>query len=68
MSTESEGFVKLTRTQRADRLLERLEHGPQGHLWDTNDEARQALHRWLDTWITPAVIDLIPELKPYRTK
>jgi hypothetical protein len=52
-----------TRKQKAEELLRRLERGPS--IGDPAAEARVRL--WIDTWITPIVTVLVPELRPKRT-
>ncbi len=58
-----------TRRDRANMLLQMLEKGPalttlQKTL--TPEEAVAGMKRWLDTWITPEVKRLVPELQQRR--
>lgn len=62
-----------TRKQHAIELLERLRRGPSlpknqpGLPFGTRDtDAEYNVHLWLDTWIIPAVIALVPELKEFK--
>ena len=57
-----------TRKTRADELLRMLKRGPILNHIITSDpytpaKASREVKAWLDTWITPLVQDLVPELK-----
>ena len=58
---------KLTRKQRAEKLIEQLERGPSIGPWangcPTEAEIEERARLWLRSWITPQVRLLVPELK-----
>jgi len=59
--------ISNTRKERAAELYGRLLRGPTlsniGADPFTPERATADVRRWLDSWITPEVLDLVPELK-----
>lgn len=58
--------MKLTRKQKAKRLMELLDTGPSLHSFRgeyTPEEAMYSTRLWLDSWVKPLVHDLVPELR-----
>lgn len=57
----------MTRQQTAAHLLERLQRGPNlgTRAADTMTvaEAQSRVRAWLESWITPEVVRLVPELR-----
>ena len=52
------------RRKRADELLARLERGPSLRTNQvSSQDATEQVRRWLETWIIPDVLALVPELK-----
>lgn len=55
------------RIDRARELLATLERGPSlsdgGQLRYTPADATHSTHLWLQTWVIPAVKELVPELR-----
>ena len=62
--------IQGTRKQHAEELLDRLRRGPviykSARTIEENEEVKNQVQIWLNTWIIPAVIALVPELKEYR--
>lgn len=61
--------VNNTRKQKAKELLERLERGPSTSFdifkdkLPTDENINKSYRLWAQSWIIPAIKELIPELK-----
>ena len=59
-----------TKKQRAEELLKRLQQGPSFVGYKNSELTQKEVERrvkiWLDSWITPEVIRLIPQLKDHE--